>query len=306
MLSCARGRLCCCPFALASRLASARSSARPIAIDRISTMHLLQVLSTVLLIVLRIDIAAAAAATSPSSASPLLQPAPSTPADVDAPTHSWLLALRLLDGQSKAHLPLVNTSVLVHARLQSCRPTIPASPLLLPPSLRSAPCTLDGSCGSAFRLPYAQLECIHVWAENWMEWTNIVGLASIPLTAPAARFAGSRPEQRSQMSASTKRMQLRLMKQSPAFTASDLIWMDMMDFDPSGKLTAAARARGEREFDPQGLAAVRINGPGLPGFKPELETRQLLWPFNPAGQCGLHEIERGARLESELLTVLCL
>ena len=215
------------------------------------------------------------------------QPPPSPPAvDDSASTHSWLLAVRLLDGASQDHLPLINTSLLVHARLQSCRPTVPASPLLLPPSLRSPPCASDGSCGSD-SASYAQLECVHVWHENWALWSNNVGLAPIPLVAPAARFASpTRPEQRAQMGASTKRMQLRLMKQSPVFTPLDLIWMEMMDFDPSGKLTAEAQKRGEREFDPQGLAAVLVNGPGLPQFNPELETKQLLWPFNPAGQCG--------------------
>jgi len=168
-------------------------------------------------------------------------------------------------------------SALLHARLQSCRPTLPADPRLLPPSLRRPP----SNAGTNPRDPYAQLECIQAWAENVLLASNRAGVVVLPLSVPESRLSGADPP--ALLTASTRRLQLRLLRQCAHYTPSDLVWMSMMDFSPDGSLTKAAAARGEREWDPQGLAALLINSPHLPGFDPQLETRQVLWPFNSKG-----------------------
>jgi hypothetical protein len=86
----------------------------------------------------------------------------------------------------------------------------------------------------------------------------------------------------SQLVASTRRLHFRLHRQCPALTGTDLLWLDMRDFS-SSKVTEATT--DERKFEAQGLVALLINTPRLPGYRSDLETRQVLWPFDPRGQC---------------------
>jgi hypothetical protein len=58
----------------------------------------------------------------------------------------------------------------------------------------------------------------------------------------------------------------------------------MMSEEEYLDMLLAARASREREWDQQALVALLINSPHLPSYSDKLETRQLLWPFQPAGQ----------------------
>jgi hypothetical protein len=134
------------------------------------------------------------------------------------------------------------------------------------------------------------------WAENWALRSNDAGLAPIQLRLPTERLSQlqrlledshSPPASLApQLVASTRRLHFQLHRQCPALTGTDLLWLDMMDFAPSGNSKKeAATAAVKRKFDPQGLVALLINTPRLPGYRSDLETRQVLWPFDPRGQC---------------------
>lgn len=201
--------------------------------------------------------------------------------EFDLPSkHNWMMSTHLLSHRSSGvRVPLAGVSVLIHARLQSCRPSLPPDPRQLPPSLRRPPS--NGRTRPSE--PYAQLECMQAWAENVLLASNRAGVVALPLSVPESRLSGGDPP--ALLTASTRRLQLRLLRQCAHYTPSDLVWMSMTNFSPDGSATKAAAARGEREWDPQGLAALLINSPSLPGFDGQLETRQVLWPFNPAGSC---------------------
>ena len=213
--------------------------------------------------------------------------------EFDLPSkQKWMMAAHLLSHRSSGvRVPLAGVSVLIHARLQSCRPTLPPDPRQLPPSLRRPPS--NGRTRPS--VPYAQLECVQAWAENVLLASNRAGVVALPLSVPESRLSGGDP--RALLTASTRRLQLRLLRQCAHYTPSDLVWMSMTNFAPDGSATRAAAARGEREWDPQGLAALLINSPSLPGFDEQLETRQVLWPFNTAGMC-TNGRDRGAQLSS--------
>jgi len=239
--------------------------------------------------------APSAAPTAPSSVAAVL---PQPLEDIQ----SFLLALRLM--RRPDSLPLVGCNVLAHARLQRCRPSFPLhQSALLPPSLRLPPpstgTTSTLSSGSKQQpasqplLPYPQLECVSEWAENWALRSNDAGLVPLQLRLPTARFnqlqrlledshALPSASSSSQLVTSTRRLHFQLHRQCPALTGTDLLWLDIMDFS-SSKATGAT-AVAERKFEAQGLVALLINTPRLPGYRSDLETRQVLWPFDPRGQ----------------------
>jgi hypothetical protein len=134
------------------------------------------------------------------------------------------------------------------------------------------------------------------WSENWALRSNDAGLAPIPLRLPTERLrqlqrlledphaAPSLPS--SQLVASTRRLHFQLHRQCPTLSGTDLLWLDMMDFSSSKAIEAITAA--ESKFEAQGLVALLINTPRLPGYRSALETRQLLWPFDPRGQLEQH------------------
>jgi len=189
---------------------------------------------------------------------------PSSPAT--SATHRWLLSVHLLDGLSRARLPLVGVSVLSHARLQSCRPSL--NPLLLPPSMRLPP-------PHAMTSTYAQLECLQVHRDNALLTSNSVGLAPVELRVPSAHLSSA--DSSSLLAASTRSLHFHLLHQCPNYTPTDWMWMSIVH-------GSAQMEQQDSEWDPQGLTVLLINSPQLPYYSAKYETRQVVWPFQTEGQ----------------------
>lgn len=209
--------------------------------------------------------------------------------------YDWLLITRIHEA-SHTLLPLADVTILLTGRLQVCRPNQVRLESMMPPSIRGGtPPHHHNNIADTIDL---HNECIIFWHSNIFTSTNSVGVVSLHLSVPRVIF-DSHPHPtnheaaplltRRIIHATNKRLQHDIRHECHPWRPSDRIWMDMFRFGSLDSFDEEEAAKGRsaaaaREWSPQGIATIDVNLPELPGYRLELETRQLLWPFDPASE----------------------